>query len=582
MQPPVSPALYDQFARGWRGYVLIALIALVSAQFGAGRVQVMDADEARFAQATRQMVESGDYVRIRIQDAERNRKPIGVHWLQAAAVHVTEPITGRINAIWAYRLPSALGLMLAALATLWAGAALLGPRPAFLGAALLASGLLAGFEGMTAKTDALLLGFTTLALAAIARLRAPTPQQRSRKLALLFWFALGCGVLIKGPVTPLVVILTLVTLALWERRADWMKPLAWWPGPVLAVLIVAPWSIVIAMETGGRFFFDMIFGDLAPKLITGQEGHFALPGYHLFLLPLLIFPATYALPAAARLAWEAARASRADEEHAAHRFLIAWAAPIILFFELASTKLAHYALPAYPAIALLCGAGLAAMWRRHWRSVHPAGVALFAVVGAVITAIMATSATFMFGDFNADLRRAISTALIGVLIVASATVGLILLRRPAARTAILIGCALILSFSLRERILPEARALNVSSQAVAALTRARLSPRDDRPLWVVGYTEPSLIFLTRTDIRMSTSRQAGAFAAPGDAVIIEGRLLQETAAELALRNFVFVSAEPPVRGYALAGGERVALFIGQIAASGVEAGVPPQNPVTPP
>ena len=171
------------------------------------------------------------------------------------------------------------------------------------------------------------------------------------------------------------------------------------------------------------------------------------------------------------------------------------------------------------------GAGLAAMWRRHWRSVHPAGVALFAVVGAVITAIMATSATFMFGDFNADLRRAISTALIGVLIVASATVGLILLRRPAARTAILIGCALILSFSLRERILPEARALNVSSQAVAALTRARLSPRDDRPLWVVGYTEPSLIFLTRTDIRMSTSRQAGAFAAPGDAVVIENATL---------------------------------------------------------
>jgi 4-amino-4-deoxy-L-arabinose transferase-like glycosyltransferase len=121
VRSPVSPALYDQFAQGWRGYVLIALIALCSAQFGAGRVQVMDADEARFAQATRQMLESGDYVAIRVQDAERNRKPVGVHWLQAAAVQAAAPFTGRRNAIWPYRLPSAFGLALAALATLWAG-----------------------------------------------------------------------------------------------------------------------------------------------------------------------------------------------------------------------------------------------------------------------------------------------------------------------------------------------------------------------------------------------------------------------------------------------------------------------------
>ena len=114
MRSPVPPALYDQFAHGWRGYVLIALIAFLSAQFGAGRVQVMDTDEARFAQATRQMVETGDYVSIRIQDEARNRKPIGVHWLQAAAVQAAEPFTERLNSVWPYRLPSALGLVLAA------------------------------------------------------------------------------------------------------------------------------------------------------------------------------------------------------------------------------------------------------------------------------------------------------------------------------------------------------------------------------------------------------------------------------------------------------------------------------------
>ncbi len=578
MPTSASPALFDQFARGWRGYVLIALIALTSALFGAARMPVMDADEARFAQATRQMIESGDYVRIRLQDEARNRKPVGIHWLQAAAVNAARPFTGSLNTIWPYRLPSALGAVLAALGALWAGRTLLSERAALFGAGLFAAGALVGFEGMTAKTDAALLGFTTLGMAALARLKFTTA--RPKLLALVFWFAVGCGVMIKGPVTPLVAGLTLAALAVWERRAKWMRPLLWWPGPLLALLIVAPWSIAIWLQTNGAFFFEMIFADLAPKLVSGHEQHFALPGYHLFLLPFLIFPATYALPAAARLGWEAVRAPRNDSETAPHRFLLAWAMPIILFFELAPTKLAHYALPAYPAIALLCGAGLVAMLGRRWRTTHPAGVVLFAVAGAVLVALMAIGATFMPGDFAADLRRALSTALIGLGVVAAAFTALIMLRRPAARAASLSACALVLSFSMRERLLPEARALNVSSETVAALTRARLTPRDNRPLWVVGYNEPSLVFMTRTSIRLAEPGEAGAQAQIGDALVIEGRALQEVAAELATRNLVFRPAEPPVRGLSLGRGERVALFVGQLEErpSGEPAAGPPQNP----
>ena len=115
-----------------------------------------------------------------------------------------------------------------------------------------------------------------------------------------------------GEIGALLDFTTLLTLGVWERRWTWMRPLIWWPGPLLAGLIVAPWFIAISVETSGRFFFDMMFGDIGPKLVSGDDGHFALPGYHLFLLPFLIFPATYALPAAARLAWETMRAPRVD------------------------------------------------------------------------------------------------------------------------------------------------------------------------------------------------------------------------------------------------------------------------------
>lgn len=568
MSDSAPPSLFDQFASGWRGYVLVALIALASASFGAGRMPVTDLDESRYAQASRQMVESGDWSRIRLQEADRTVKPIGTYWLQGASA---KAFAGeRVNTIWAYRLPSALGLMLAALATLWGGTALIGQRTALLGAGLFAAGMLAGFEGMLAKTDALLVGFTSLAMAALAWLRVGTP--RPRLTALVFWGALACGVLIKGPVTPLVVSLTLAALVAWERRARWLAPLAWWAGPLLAAAIVTPWFISINVATDGAFFAGML-GDIAPKMTRGE----ALPGFHFFLLPFLIFPATYAVPAAARLAWGAMRAPRDDDERRPLRFLTAWALASFVFFELMPFKLPHYVLPTYPAIALLCGAGLAAMVGRDWRTTHPAGLVLFGVAGAVIVALTAASATFMPGDAATDIRRAVSAALIGVGVVGLALAALLMLRRPAARAGVLVVCALVLSFSWRERLLPEARELHVSSEAAAALTRARLTPRADRALWVVGYNEASLVFITRSDIRLSDPARAGAEAEPGAAMVVEGRVLQEVNDVLGARALMFAPAEPAVRGLALGRGERVALFVGRVVSADA-AGAPPQNP----
>lgn len=563
MASPTSPALFDQFARGWRGYVLIALIALTSGLMGAAKVPVTDIDEARFAQATRQMIESDDYVRIRVQDAERNRKPIGIYWLQAAAVNAIGP--ERLNTIWPYRLPSALGLMLASLATLWAGTVLFGPRTGFVGAAIFAVGLLAGIEGMLAKTDAVMTGFTALGLAALAQLRAGTT--RPRVVALVFWAAIGCGVMIKGPVPPLIAALTLATLALWERRTDWMKPLAFWAGPLLALAITLPWFIAIGVATDGRFYTDILLREIGPKLVSGGDHrHGGIPGYYLLWLPLLIFPATYALPAAARLSWSAIRALHDDQASAAFRFLIAWAAPVFAFFEIMPAKLIHYTLPAYPAIALMCAAGLFAMRGKRWRTAHPAGLVLFGVFGALVVALMAAVSTFMPGYLaDAGVRRAVATALIGAGTLAAAIAGLILLRRPTTRAAVLVACALVLSFSLRERLLPEARSLFVSNEAAATITRARLMPRQDQAFWIIGYEQPSIIFLTRTWVRLVEIDDApSAPIEAGDGIIIEGRVFDQAQAALRARGLEFVAADEPARGMAIGRGEYMTLNIGRV------------------
>jgi hypothetical protein len=128
-----------------------------------------------------------------------------------------------------------------------------------------------------------------------------------------------------------------------------------------------------------------------------------------------------------------------------------------------------------------------------------------------------------------------------------------------------VASALFLSFSLRERLLPEARGLNVSNEVVAALTRARLMPNDERQLWVIGYRETSLVFLTRTSIRFASAPEAAVGARIGDAIVIEGRALQEATGAFAERGLKFTPAEEPVSGFALGSGDQVRLFVGELA-----------------
>jgi 4-amino-4-deoxy-L-arabinose transferase-like glycosyltransferase len=547
---------FDGFAQSWRAYALIALIALASALFGAGAVPVMDRDEARFAQASRQMVESGDYVRIRVQDEERSKKPVGIHWLQAAAVQVFEPITHRLNKIWPYRLPSALGALMAALATLWAGTRLIGPRAAFWGAALFASGVLLGFEGMTAKTDAVLCGLTALTLAAAAHLYMGS--ERPRVLALVFWAALGAAILIKGPIAPLVVALTLVSLGLWERRWRWMKPLAWWPGPLPMLLIVLPWMIAIYFATDGRFFAEAIGHDLGGKVTGGSEGHSGWPGYHTLLLPLLMFPATFALPFAARLMWRTLRAPRADETLRGLRFVIAWALPSFLLFELTPNKLPHYTLPVYGAIALLCGAGLAAAFEGGARVTKWIGVALSALAGAAFVALISQAAPLV----SAEMRRLGLALEIGAAVVIIVMlVVFAFVSKPAPRVVAGVICALLLSFSVRQILLPRADGVQPTGQAVATLERAGLPTR---PLWVIGYRETSIVFSTRTDAHLTSAEDAGQHANLGDALIVDQEDLGALQGALNSRDLAFAPSGEPVRARNIGNGDRVTLNVGTV------------------
>jgi hypothetical protein len=352
-----------------------------------------------------------------------------------------------------------------------------------------------------------------------------------------------------------------------------MAPLAHPSGPIVAALIVLPWFVAIGQATHGQFFAEAIGGDMGRKVVGGDEGHSALPGTHLLLLPLLSFPIAIGLPAAAMLIWRTVRAPRQDEQTASLRFLISWAAPTWAVFELLPTKLVHYPLPAYPAIALLAGAALAAAYEHNRNKLRWGGALLFLLAAAVLTALCGYLATMAPGDAAAGMRRATQTALVtGGLMVVTLFIFTIS-RRPTLAIGAALAAALIFAFTARERVLPAARTLFVSQAASDALWREGLHPRQRAGaprLIAVGYDEPSFVFLTRTDTLFALGNDAPRAATPGQAMIVESRERETLDRSLAVRNWVFAPSGPPVEGLDYSNGKRISLQPGRVVSFAAE------------
>src|SRR6476660_6072419 len=105
-----------------RALLVLLLVTFISVLPGFFSIPPTDRDESRFAQATKQMIETGDDVDIRFQEEVRYKKPVGIYWLQAAAVKTGEAlgVPRPRTTIWLYRVPSLFGAIDAVLLTYWA------------------------------------------------------------------------------------------------------------------------------------------------------------------------------------------------------------------------------------------------------------------------------------------------------------------------------------------------------------------------------------------------------------------------------------------------------------------------------
>lgn len=512
--------------RGWRWPVLAALIALLAGLPGVFGLPPLDRDESRFAQATAQMIETGDYVNINFQDQPRHKKPVGIHWLQAASVHAVSSAEARD--IRAYRIPSLLGAMLAAAACAWGAAPFFGRRAGFVAGALLGVTFLLSTEAAIAKTDAALCGSIVLAQAALARVYGASRGLGHAGVGtrLLMWLGLAFSVLIKGPIGPMVFALTLLALWATDRELRWARRLGWSWGLTLTALIVGPWAAAITVQTDGAFWGSAITGDLAPKLAGADERHGGLPGYHLLALPFAAFPATLLIPAALAAGWALRREPGV-------RFALAWLIPAWLVFELSPTKLPHYPLPTYAALTWLVAAALS---RPLGARVRWIGAGLGLLAGAVL----AVGSAYLLNEYG-DASDTIAVVLTAVLFAAAGLFGAVQLLRNEPRAA-LAGAAvlgLLAHGALTGLIIPRLEPLLLSPRTAEALNGRGLDPKDGLAggaVEVAGYAEPSLVFLLGTPTGLGDAPEAAQAVAEGRTAIVSGEQLPTFRAELARRG----------------------------------------------
>jgi 4-amino-4-deoxy-L-arabinose transferase-like glycosyltransferase len=533
----------------------IAFLMVCGALFflpGFFGIPPVDRDEARFAQATKQMVETGDFVDIRFQDDVRYKKPVGIYWMQAAAVKTMKAL-GLPRAevrIWVYRLPSLFGAIGAVLLTYWAALAFVTRRAAVLAALMMCSCVLLSAEARLAKTDAMLLLTVVAAMGALARVylswqRGEDPEHPPWSWPVIFWTALAGGILLKGPLILMFAGLTIVMLAILDRNASWLWRLRPLWGLMWLLVLVLPWFIAIYWRAGNAFFTDSVGGDMLSKL-AAQESHGAPPGLYLLLFWITFWPGAPLAGMAVPAIWRARREPGAQ-------FLLAWLVPSWIVFELVLTKLPHYVLPLYPAIAILTAGALerrvlSRSWLTKgaaWWFAVPALAAILAVVGAIMLARQPVflswplfAAAMIFGLFawwlyeDGRAERSLLNAIAGGLFLAFAVYGV---------------------------VLPKLHALFPSAEIAHQLRYAVcVKPK----LASAGFDEPSLVFMTDTETLLTDGSGAADFLSQGSCrfALVEQRserTFAQRAEAIGLRYNVALRIE----GYNISRGKPVSIAI---------------------
>lgn len=471
MMPPVKNTDSSDFDARLRRLapLLLAAVALLILLPGNNLIPLIDRDEPRFARATVEMIERGEWVVPYFNNEYRFDKPILIYWMMRlcyALFGVNE---------FAARLPSVFSTILLAVIVWKMGERWFSARAGFFAAFGLLTGAQVLMHGRSAVADMPMVAMVALAQFALYELLYTEGDRYPWKWFWTFYGALGLGFLAKGPVALAAPILTLpIQRLLWREPIPWRR-LRILPGLVVVLAIMGSWGIPALVKTRGLFWSQGMETHVWERGFETFQGHGAFFLYYFATALVSLFPWSAYLGdgiAVARRGWSRKNA-----------FLVAWALGTYVLFSFYKTKLPHYVMPAFPALFLIIGQAADASYQPSraatvWFRIMTGFALLVGVLG------LALSFVIEFSPVYAGLSRALLGG--AILFIALAALG-ILWRRRQIRWLTLPLVAVAIAISL------VGAGLRSASPAVK-LTSVFSGLPEDAVYGFHGFREPSLVF----------------------------------------------------------------------------------------
>jgi 4-amino-4-deoxy-L-arabinose transferase-like glycosyltransferase len=470
-----------------REWVVVAaglLVILGSYLLLGSRTTLWDRDEPRFARAAVEMLDSGNYMAITFNGETWPDKPVLTYWLMALAIRVLGPTE------LACRLFGILGTAVTCGVTFGIGRRLLGRQAGLWAMVILASTLQMLVIGAAATSDAILLPFTIGAMAVFAGTRQGGIRPAH---AIGIGLLTGLAMLVKGPMG-LMPALAILTVLLLERKEPTVRPASFAliaASVVIGGVIFCAWAVPASAATEGEFLRVFIGRHVIGRALRPMEhhgGNFLL--YLPYYIPVVIggfFPWTLHLPGAL-----SALARGRIGGQSGRRLFLGWILPPFVAMSLAATKLPHYIVFIWPALALVVGgaigaarAGVLTPRDRDWLR---GGVWFFGPVAGAI------GLGLMIGPWFVAVPGLRGWGAVGGLVVLAMAVLAIrehLADRVQRSAVILIVGMAAFQVPLQAGVLPALEQVKISP-ALARAVNTRTGP--DVPVSAYKYGEPTLNF----------------------------------------------------------------------------------------
>ncbi|MFC2171348.1 ArnT family glycosyltransferase [Acidobacteriota bacterium] len=404
-------------------YFLLALQCAVICLPGLSSSPLWDPDEPRYADASRHMVRTGDWLVPYFNGKPRFEKPVLFNWFQAVWVM----ILGEKEI--AYRLPSVLCAFATACFLMLTGRLIGSAGLGLVWGSLFISTFRPVTYARQGLVDATMVMFATAVVCLYAS--AVTGALDRRRAFHWACVAAALAFFAKGPVGVLIPLLAILLHRIWKRSFRGLRGLPLLQGALLFSIVAFPWFIYMLYRFGYAYLEFSLLKENVERM-AGGAGYVSpeiRPFWYYFeIIPGDLAPWTVIVVAA--VVWAAVCWRRFDESlKEMLRIGFCWAGAVLFLFSLSGYKLPHYILPVYPAMTMLGAIFLIHASRQ--RGTKTSNV--FWLVAWCATALVLTISGVAFGHafFGPDGDGVSRLIFPWILLAAGGVITLALLRKPA-------------------------------------------------------------------------------------------------------------------------------------------------------